>query len=371
MRLAKSKRARNVGVILAAAGMVAAGTVGLATNSQAATATYTLSPKTGPGGTNAGGQPASGAKVLTITGTGFKTGATTNVANVRWIAKGTACAVTATALATFSVPSATKITATVPADTLALTATTTGGVTTYTKKDYTLCVYNGAGTPVLLGSATYTVYPVPTIDDPLTPTKGSASGGETVTVAGTGFTSASVVRFGSTLGTGVKVATDGKSLTVKAPAGTASATAVEVSVTTEGGAATVGTGTDNDYTYLNAISVSPVTGTGTLGDVITVTGTGFTAAGYDWTSAVTVDTASAIQLFQGAYTWDDTVDNGINDDAAGTCGTVQVVSDTELVCKLVAAVPDGAYTVYVVEDKSDDTTETAVSSSATYTAADF
>jgi hypothetical protein len=368
MRLTKITRGRAAGAVLAAA-MVAAGTVGLAGTSQAATATYTVSPKTGPGGTNTGGQPASGAKVLTITGTGFKTGSTVNVANIRWVAKGTACTTGATALATFAVNSATKITATVPADTLALTATTSGGVTTYTKKDYTFCVYDG--TPTLLGQAAYAVYPVPTIDDPLTPTKGSASGGETVTISGTGFTSAAVVKFGSVLGTKPKVAKDGKSLTVTAPAGTASATAVEVSVTTEGGTATVGTGTDNDYTYVNAISVSPTTTTGTSGDVLTITGTGFTAAGYDWTSASTVDAASGVFLFQGAYAWLDTVDNGIPDGASQTCNAVQVVSDTELSCKLAGAVTDGAYIVYVVEDKTAIASASAVSSSAAYTAADF
>ena len=90
MRLTKITRGRAAGAVLAAA-MVAAGTVGLAGTSQAATATYTVTPKTGPGGTNSGGQPSSGAKVLTITGTGFKTGSTVNVANIRWVAKGTAC----------------------------------------------------------------------------------------------------------------------------------------------------------------------------------------------------------------------------------------------------------------------------------------
>jgi hypothetical protein len=370
MRLAKLTRGRTVAVALTAA-VAAAGTVGIATTSQAATATYTVSPKTGPGGTNAGGQPASGSSVIAITGTGFKTGSVTNVNSVRWVAKGTACSATATALATFSVPSATRIVATVPANELALTATTSGGVTTYSKKDYTLCVYNG--TPTLMGQATYSVYPVPTITAAVTPTSGSASGGETVTVVGTGFTSATKVKFGSVLGTKVKVAKGGTSLTVIAPAQAATGSAVNISVTTEGGTnPTPGTATWDDYTYVNAVTVSPKTSPGSLGDVITVKGVGFTAAGYDWTSASTVDTASGVFLFTGAYAWvDTTADDGIPDNAAGICGSVQIVSDTELVCTLTAAVTDGAYTVYVVEDKSQVATASAISSTATYTVADF
>lgn len=354
MRITKLTRGRALSLGLAVS-MVAVGTVGFAGSSQAA-ATYTVSPKSGPGGTNAGGQPASGAKVITINGSGFRSAAgTLKVANVRWVATGTACTVGATALATYNVPDATKIVATIPANTLALTATTTGGVTTYSKKDYTLCVYDA--TPTLLGSAKYTVYPVPTISAAVSPASGGVSGGGTVAVEGTGFTSTAVVKFGTLVATGVKVATDGKSLTAKVPAGVAGA--VAVSVTTEGGTnPTPATAAWDDYTYVNAIAVSPALGDGTAGNPIVVKGVGFTAA---------LDAANA----NAGVVWTRAGMTAATDDLA-KCTGVQIISDTELTCNA-PVLTDGAYIVVVT---SDDTSaaaayETVVSGSAAYTAADF
>jgi hypothetical protein len=342
----------RVAAAAVALSMAAAGAVGLAATSEAAAATYTVSPKTGPGGdNNAGGtsgQPASAAKVVTINGSKFRSA--TNVAladGVKWATTVAGCAA-GTTVSTFSVPTATQVVATIPANELALTAKVTGGVTTFVKKDYVLCVFDGG---TLLGTGKYSVYPTPTVTA-VAPASGAVSGGSTVTVEGTGFTSTSVVKFGSVAATQVKVATDGASLTAKVPAG-AAAGAVDISVTTEGGA-TANTVNDN-YTYVNAISVSPSTSSADDA-TLTVKGVGFAAMDFS-----TVNTR--VFLIQGAFA------AGAHG-ATETCGAVQVVSDTQLVCTLDGTLADGSYTVYVVADKTAGPAS-AISSSATFTSAAF
>jgi hypothetical protein len=354
MRSTKITRGR-VAAAAVAVGLVAAGTVGLAQSSQATTATYTVSPKSGPGGdNNAGGtsgQPASAAKVVTINGSKFRTAANVALADgVKWSATATGCA-SGTAITTFQVPSATQVTATIPANELPLTAKTVNSVTTFSKKDYTLCVFDGG---TLLGTGKYTVYPTPTVSG-IAPASGAISGGGTVAIDGTGFTATSVVKFGNNVATQVKVATDGTSLTAKAPAG-AAAGAVNVTVTTEGG---VNTGTNN-YTYVNAVSVSPASDSSGSA-VLTVNGVGFNAL------AGTFATTSKVYLALGSF----------NAASLPTeiCGSVQVVSDTQLVCTLDGTVANGAYTVVVVGDNTSAVTaaatDTDISASATYTVAPF
>jgi hypothetical protein len=350
MRSTKITRSR-VAAAAVALSMVAAGAIGFATTAQAGAATYQVTPKTGPGGDNnngGNGQPASAAKVITITGTGnaFKTAAgTVKVATVTWATSVTACAQGSNSLAGFAVPTAGSVVVTIPADTLAL-----AGTTTFTKKDYTLCVYDS--TPTLLGTAKYTVYPTPTITAAVSPAKGPATGGNTIAIDGTGFTTTSVVKVGSAVATNVKVSSDGTSLTAKVPAGTASATAVQVTVTTEGGKNTVGNALHDDYTYTNAVAVSPATGDGTAGNVVTVTGNGFNS----------LTALAGVYLKQSAWTVA----------APGTaCSAFQVVSDTQLVCTLPVLATDGPYTVFVVGDNTVLATASVISASATYTVADF
>ena len=351
MRSTKITRSR-VAAAAVALSMVAAGAIGFANTAQAGAATYQVTPKTGPGGDNnngGNGQPSSAAKVITITGTGnaFKTAAgTVKVATVTWATSVASCAQGSNSLSGFAVPTAGSVVVTIPADTLAL-----AGTTTFTKKDYTLCVYDS--TPTLLGTAKYTVYPTPTITAAVSPAKGPATGGNTIAIDGTGFTTTSVVKVGTAVATNVKVSSDGTSLTAKVPAGTASASAVRVTVTTEGGTTPVpGTATWDDYTYSNAVAVSPATGDGTAGNVITVTGNGFSNF-----------TANAgVYLKQSAWTVA----------APGTaCSAFQVISDTQLVCTLPVLATDGPFTVFVVGDNTTVTTASVISASATYTVADF
>ena len=157
----------------------------------------------------ASGSTAGGTSV-TISGTGF-TGATAVTFG------GTA--------ATFTVKSATQITATTPAHaagTVNVVVTTPGGTATGTNK-YT---YVTSG---------------PTLTS-ISPASGSTAGGTSVTISGTGFTGATAVTFGGTAATfTVKSATQITATTPAHAAGT-----VNVVVTTPGGTAT---GT-NKYTYV-------------------------------------------------------------------------------------------------------------------------
>jgi hypothetical protein len=337
---------RRVAAAAVAVSLAATGAVTLAASSEAAAATYKVSPDSGPGGAT------STAKVVSIVGKDFKSATgTVKVGTVSWVASGTACSAAA-ALSGFAVPTSTQVVVTVPANTLALGGTNPN----YTKKDYTLCVYDTAGTPALLGSGKYTVYPPATVTA-ISPAKGATVGGSTIAVDGTNFTAKSVVKVGTNVATQVAVAKDGKSLTAKVPAG--SAGAADVTVTTEAGAATPTLATTDDYTYVSAVSVSPSTGVG-ANDLITVSGVGFSAL--DFTLAKT-----KIYLSPGSFS------------AAALpselCGSVQVVSDTQLVCSSDASVADGAYTVVVVGDNTSAVTAaataTATSSSAAYTVADF
>ncbi|MFF3543036.1 IPT/TIG domain-containing protein [Streptomyces platensis] len=102
----------------------------------------------------------------------------------------------------------------------------------------------------------------------LSPVSGVTAGGNTVTITGTGLSTATAVNFGATAATPT-VVNDGQ-LTVTVPAG-AAAGPVSVSVTTAGG-----TNNGFSYTYIDAptvASLNPTSGPATGGTVVTVTGT--------------------------------------------------------------------------------------------------
>jgi IPT/TIG domain len=230
---------------------------------------------------------------------------------------------------------------------------------TWTSKAYRLCVYDNGGTPALLADAAYTVYPQPTVSS-VTPSQGSLVGGNTVTVVGVNFTAKSTASLNGVPLTGVKVAKDLKSLTGVIPATSAipvmtafttlGGSKYDITVTTEGGPSTYTTAAANDdYTYVNSVTVSPKLATLGTATPITVTGKGFltiltptngvpaTNAGvvlginqYDSTSAGTISTSKA--------------------SSGGLCGSVTVVSDTELVCTVASTVPTGAYVVTVTDN---------------------
>ncbi|MFI9631729.1 IPT/TIG domain-containing protein [Nocardia sp. NPDC051929] len=186
-----------------------------------------LSPTSGPttGGTN-----------VTITGTGFG-GPTT----VRFGSTAT----------TFTLDSATQITAVAPAGsvgTVQVTVTNSGGTSN--------------GLP-------YTYVAVPALNS-ITPNQGSTAGGTTVTLNGSGFTGATAVTFGSTPATSFTVVSDTQ-ITAVTPAGTG---IVPVTVTGPGG-----TSGAVPYTYVvvpTITSISPTSGPTAGGNSVIITGTGFT-----------------------------------------------------------------------------------------------
>ncbi|WP_405718347.1 IPT/TIG domain-containing protein [Streptomyces sp. NBC_00046] len=198
--------------------------------------------------------PSSGAAgtVVALTGTGF-TGAT-------------AVTFGGTPSASFTVVSATQITANAPAGagTLQVTVTTPDGTS------------NGVG-------FTYTI-PTPTISS-LAPNQGSADGGTLVTLTGTGFTGATSVHFGAVAAAFTTVSAT--QATAVAPAG--SAGTVNVTITTPGG-----TSTGIPYAYLAVPvlgSVNPAQGPLAGGNSISLSGTGLTG-----TTSVRFGTGAAISF---------------------------------------------------------------------------
>ena len=110
----------------------------------------------------------------------------------------------------------------------------------------------------------------PPFKQSLSQVSGSSAGGNTVTLTGTGLSTATSVSFGPNAVTPT-VVSDG-TLTVVVPAGTAGS--VGVTVTTAGG-----TNNGLTYTYVDAptiLTVSPTSGPTSGGTAVTVTGTNLT-----------------------------------------------------------------------------------------------
>jgi hypothetical protein len=117
----------------------------------------------------------------------------------------------------------------------------------------------------------------------LSPVSGATAGGDTVTISGTGLSTATAVNFGASAATPT-VLSDSQ-LTVTVPAGAAPGP-VGVSVTTAGG-----TNNGLSYTYVDAPTItalSPASGPTSGGTAVTVTGTNLAT-----TQQVTFDGAPA------------------------------------------------------------------------------
>ncbi|MFB7289074.1 IPT/TIG domain-containing protein [Actinacidiphila glaucinigra] len=192
--------------------------------------------------------PAAGGTTVTLTGSGF-TGATA----VRF---GT------TAATSYTVNSATQITALAPAGTGAVpvTVTTPGGTS-----NAVFFFYLSA--PVLVS---------------VSPAQGPSAGGTPVTLTGTNLSGATAVGFGATPATGFTVDSPTQ-ITAVAPAGTGT---VPVTVTTPGG-----TSNAVGYSYVGSpvlTLLTPSLGPTGAGSGVTLTGTGLTT-----TTAVHFGAASA------------------------------------------------------------------------------
>ena len=215
--------------------------------------------------------PAAGGNTVTLTGTGF-TGATT-------VSFGSASA-------SFTVNSATQITATAPAGTgaVAVTVTTPGGTSS---------------------GASYTYVSAPVISS-LSPTQGPSIGGNTVTLTGAGFTGATSVFFGAAAASFTVVS----STQITATAPPAPVAPVAVTVVTTGG-----TSNGAFYFYVpppTVAGLSPTKGPVAGGNTVTITGTNLTL-----TTAVHFGTAAATALAVVS-------DNQITVKAPSGSGTVAV-----------------------------------------------
>ncbi len=188
--------------------------------------------------------PTAGGTTITVTGTGFQTGATVTV--------GGAAATSVTVL------SAATITAVTPAGTAG------PANVTVTNPD--------AQTGTLTGGFTYTGGPTLSA---VSPSSGDVSGGTPVTLSGTSFQTGATVTFGGNLATSVVVVSP-TTITCQTPSG--SAGAVTVTVTNPD---TTSASLSSGYTYTTGgtvptvTAVSPTSGPAAGGTLVTITGTNF------------------------------------------------------------------------------------------------
>ena len=133
----------------------------------------------------------------------------------------------------------------------------------------------GGTTPSTVNDVYKYAYPVPAVTA-IAPPSGSVTGGTTVTVSGSGFTGATAVYFGTTrVTTTISVNARATQLTVKSPPGTAG-TSVNVRVVTPGGESAAVTA--DLFTYGPIItSLSRSSGPVGGGTKVTITGAGFTS----------------------------------------------------------------------------------------------
>ena len=225
--------------------------------------TYTSAPTVTGISPNTG--PPSGGTSVTITGTNFSGATAVRFGN--------------TAAASFTVNSATQITATSPAGigTVDVTVTTPGGTSATNSAD----------------QFTYTSAPTVT---GISPNTGPPSGSTSVTITGTNFSGATAVRFGNTAAASFTV-NSATQITATSPAGIGT---VDVTVTTPGG--TSATNSADQFTYTSAPTVtgiSPNTGPPSGGTSVTITGTNFsgaTAVKFGNTAAASFTVNSATQI---------------------------------------------------------------------------
>ncbi|MEU6587188.1 IPT/TIG domain-containing protein [Nocardia sp. NPDC046763] len=183
--------------------------------------------------------PVTGGASVTITGTGFS-----NVGplTVRF----------GTTATTFTIDSATQITAIAPAGAVGTVQVTVQAL------------LDGISNPL-----PYTYLPVPALNS-VSPGRGATAGGTVVTLTGSGLTGVTAVSFGATPAASFTVNSDAQ-ITAVTPPGTG---IVSVTVTGPGG-----TSNAVNYVYVavpTITSISPISGPTAGGDTVAIIGTGFT-----------------------------------------------------------------------------------------------
>ncbi|MDP1573737.1 MAG: IPT/TIG domain-containing protein [Coxiellaceae bacterium] len=211
--------------------------------------------------------PTAGGTSVVITGTNF-TGAT-------------AVKFASTDATTYTVNSATQITATSPAG--------SAGVVDVT-------VTTGGGTSATGSADQFTYTAAPTVTG-ISPTTGPIAGGTSVVITGTNFTGATAVKFASTDATTYTV-NSATQITATSPAG--SAGIVNVTVTTAGGTSATSSADQFTYTAVPTVTgISPTAGPTAGGTSVVITGTNFTGATavkFAATDATTYTVNSATQI---------------------------------------------------------------------------
>ncbi|WP_329468353.1 IPT/TIG domain-containing protein [Streptomyces sp. NBC_01431] len=186
--------------------------------------------------------PTSGGTSVTITGTGFTGATAVRFADVP--------------AASFTVNSATQITAVTPSGNpggAAVTVTAPGGTSA-------------------VSAAAYFFYAAPPVLTDAGPAQGLTSGGTVVTLTGSSLLNATAVRFGSTNATSFTVVSSTQ-ITATAPPGTGS---TQITVITPGGMSN-----PVPFAYIPAptlTSLAPVSGPTSAGTVVTLTGTNLATA---------------------------------------------------------------------------------------------
>ncbi|GAA2638301.1 IPT/TIG domain-containing protein [Paractinoplanes durhamensis] len=258
---------------------------------------------------------------------------------------------------------------------------------------WNVCTYaNATSGALILAPATYTVAPALSVSNTISPTAGSAQGGTTVTITGTGFpyplgnTDILSAKIGGVSLTDV-TSTSATTLTGKTGAHAAGQQTVEVT-TAAGTAYSSGT----PFTYSYGISVSPTTAAPSATVTLDVQGAGFASLTFeDFPSGGSPDDTKAHVLLvdnswfaPNSYVPDEAyADGGV----LGECAGVIKIGDNELICTLDLTVdisaaglavpatpaPEGAYQVVVVNAGTGLTsaTHSNVSSSSTFTVATY
>ena len=188
--------------------------------------------------------PAQGGNNVAITGANFTGATAVKFGNV--------------SAASFTVNSATSITAIAPAGAMGSTVDVT--------------VTTAAGTSALGNNTKYS-YGLPTVTL-LEPNGGSGAGGTAVTITGTGFTGVTYVRFGTTVAKSF-VVLNPTTITAVSPAGT-TGTTVDVVVTTAAGSSIPSDASKFTYGVPVVNKIQPGAGPAAGGNTITITGSGFT-----------------------------------------------------------------------------------------------
>ncbi len=196
-----------------------------------------------------------GGNSVVITGTNFN--------------NATAVKIGSSNVTSYTVDSATQITAVTPSG-------STGSAQTIT-------VETPQGN-VTSGSGLFTYLNAPTISS-ISPVSGNVAGGDSVVITGTNFTNTSAVKIGSTNVTSYTV-NSATQITAVTPAGS-TGSAQTITVETPQGNVTSGTGLFTYYNTPTISGVSPTSGTPSGGDTIIITGTNFTNA-----TAVKIDTTA-------------------------------------------------------------------------------